>query len=182
MGDTVTEPQQDDELEQAERFTRIQGEQLEFNFYDCLAKEKEQNPILDAHFSPHWRVEPVTLDEELAYGIDRIFISKSSAHRISVEYKHDFRAADTNNFFIEFEVDNKIGWLQKSVAQVLVLHIPGNKEIYWVNMLNFKSFIANTREEYRVGECKNEKYKAHGYLVPVLRVFNQSFCIKRDYE
>lgn len=62
-----------------------------------------------------------------------------------VEYKTDYRCADTGNVFLE-TISNKErninGWVCKSIAQILVFLIPEDK-IVVVDMLDVKRLIRN---------------------------------------
>lgn len=130
--------------------------------------EADCNTVLDNHFSKAWNVvasRPL-LDQ---LGADRIFTHKRTEMRVSVEYKNDLLAHQTGNFFCEFDVNGAPGWTKTALAQILIVHLPGQHRALWVDMVKFRRAIASIgrMQKYPTGVCKNKNYEAKGYLYPI---------------
>ena len=141
-----------------------------YEFKTQLAKGQKYEEILDEHFTQWYKIKPVSLQFQ-RLGIDRVFTDENDI-RITVEYKTDFRAEKTGNVFIELiSVDKtqKPGWVQSSIAQLLVYYIPG-RGIITIPMMEIKKRIKEWMKKYNVIYCANKTYKSWGLVIPISEI------------
>ena len=140
-----------------------------YSFDGQLEKGKEHEAILDAFFSSQYEISEVPSSLQ-QLGMDRIFVSKKSGVKASVEYKTDFIAQNTGNVFIETEsVDNLggPGWAFSSMSQILIYFIPEANIIFMADMLKLKLDIDFLCVNYGIKSVKNETYTMLGTPVPI---------------
>jgi len=75
------------------------NEDKPYGFHEQLAKGQVQEDRLDRHFSKWYDIITATKAQQRE-GLDRMFID-GSGREVSVEYKADFRAHSTGNFYVE---------------------------------------------------------------------------------
>lgn len=147
---------------------------MAYSFQEQLALGMEQEARLDEHFGSRFSIREATRNEQRA-GIDRWFDDGRSV--FSVEYKADFKSADTGNAFIEtvsvgkwndgqFVVD-KHGWAVTSEADWLVYLVVGPDDMYIVKPGTIKVNLPRWNEQFRVVGARNYGYSSQGILVPL---------------
>ena len=141
------------------------------DFQEKLAAGDVGERILDNHFAKMFAIRPATKKMQRC-GIDRIFIAKHNI-RFTVEYKTDYRAAETGNAYIEYESVNKgdgvvaHGWLQTSLAQVFVYYVAGEGKAFWIWAMRLKKVFPKWSLEYKSREAENKTYHGKGLIVPL---------------
>jgi len=105
------------------------------------------------------------------YGFDRVF-EDTSGLQFSVEYKTDFRTAESGNIFFETlsvvtEKKSERGWAYTSKAQLLKYFVPQTGKIYTFRMTDVKEWISRWQRTYHVMEVLNEGYRSFGVVVPI---------------
>lgn len=118
------------------------------------------------------------------YGVDRICCSDVGGlpcYR-SLEYKTDYRAAETGNLFIETQIrerngDLTPGWLRKTVAQVLVFYLPQTRRIIFIEAIELRDWIFCFGKDLRQTKWIENKggYAGKGLLLP-LRTAQENLC------
>lgn len=150
------------------------------DFSDQLKRGKRGEAFLDRYFSLWYQVEAVSLQEEKMRGYDRIFrnlypnfeyLAKAPTRLMRVEYKTDYRVAQTGNVFIEtvsVDTKNKKGWIYTSQAHLLVYFIPPLYRIYCCPMKGVReAFLSDWQRRYATGGAVNADYTTNGVLVPL---------------
>ena len=114
-------------------------------------------------------VQPATREEQRR-GIDRIFTHRRTGKRLTVEYKTDYKAAQTGNAFVEtvsVDTTGKAGWAHSSEANYLIYFIPGDGLIYILALEVLRRELPRWVREYPLRVAQNEGYATHGILVPL---------------
>jgi len=140
-------------------------------FKEKLEEGEKFEAILDSYFETWYDIAAQKELQKL--GIDRIFTSKSSQERYSVEYKSDSRAAKTENFFIEtvsVDVAGKAGWALTSCAQLICFFIPPKNQVVIVEGYLIKKMLTQWKASYPTKKALNPGYASRGILVPVKEV------------
>jgi hypothetical protein len=136
---------------------------MNYTWEPALLKGNKGEQVLDSFFSKYFKIiKPKT------NLIDRIFVSKKAI--FSIEYKTDYKAAETNNLFIETVANinlSKLGWVYTSPAQIIVFYIPNTGLIMAVNTLKLRAKIPKWKSLYTLRECRNQNYNSRGILVPI---------------
>lgn len=125
--------------------------------------------FLDRWFAVEYRVRPAT-PEQQRRGIDRIFAHRRTGKRLSVEYKTDYRAAQTGNAFVEtvsVDTAGKAGWAHSSKADYLIYYVPGDGLIYVLPLELLRRELPRWVRQYPLRAAQNEGYATHGVLVPL---------------
>jgi hypothetical protein len=125
--------------------------------------------FLDDLFAKNYEVKQVSREDQRK-GIDRYFTNRKNNKTFSVEYKTDYRAAETGNAFIEtVSVDSagKVGWAEKSQAKYLVYYIPQLNTIYCLELSAIREQLTRWTETYPTRTARNDGYSTHGVLVPL---------------
>ena len=125
--------------------------------------------FLDRWFSTEYEIQPA-IREQQRRGIDRIFTHRRTGKRLSVEYKTDYRAAQTGNAFVEtvsVDTAGKAGWAHSSVADYLIYYIPGDGLIYVISLEVLRRELSRWVHAYPHRAAQNEGYATHGVLVPL---------------
>lgn len=143
-------------------------------FSDKLAQERIQSEILDKNFSEQHYVLPVPLELDKK-GIDRVFVSRETYEPMTMEYKNDFRAAETGNAFIEVcsvhkEECEKLGWAHTCNAEFLVYHVVGDAVAYIVDVELLQAKVDEWRKLHREAKSFNPTYHSVGILVPLSEI------------
>lgn len=140
--------------------------------FDKQLKDGEEGELyLDKYFREWFIVTPVNMSLQRK-GIDRTFLRKSNSERITVEYKKDTKARQTNNLFIEtVSIDNqdKPGWAVYSEADILVSYIPPMKIII-TPMSIIKSHLRLWTDIYPEKVIPNMGYNTLGICVPIREI------------
>lgn len=147
-----------------------------YNISKQLPEGEKQEAYIDEFFKKKWNVEIQYVSRaDQRNGMDRIWTWQSGA-RLSVEYKADTRADETNNVFIEtvsVDTANKPGWAYTSLAQYLLYYIPPRKISYFLPMTKIKQAVQRWRKEYRnipipnKDKSGNHSYNTWGVAVPI---------------
>jgi len=114
------------------------------------------------------RLEKLKVEEQIRWGIDRIFYSKAG-NVFSLEYKTDLKAYSTGNFFIEtISSDTPLtrGWALKTLAQHILFYVPQEEKVWAVSAWHLKQKLKDWEEKYEEGICCNETYNTKGLKVP----------------
>jgi len=144
-----------------------------YDFQTQLKLGKMVEETLDGYFSTIFQIEPVTLEEEISLGYDRIFTIEERV--IKVEYKADFKGHQTGNAYIELEVfsenRSKAGWAKHSQADTIVYAIvnPSGEIVamYNINRQKLAEALHSWEEKFRIVSCQNKGWKSNGLLVPL---------------
>jgi len=140
-----------------------------FNFKKQLSKGQDKEKYLDAFFSPRFDITEASANEQRR-GIDRHFKNKETGARFSVEYKTDWRAAETHNAFIEtvsVDTQNKAGWAYTCSADKLLYYIPRDELVYVISLRKLRERLPKWEKQYRALPVKNDGYNTIGLLVPL---------------
>jgi hypothetical protein len=103
-------------------------------------------------------------------GIDRLFTRGRTT--TTVEYKTDWRAAETGNFFIEVDLQvangksHKPGWAHTFLAQYLVFYVPQEGVVHWVGAGKFKEHVMWNWRDYVKRHCQARGYRTGGWPIP----------------
>lgn len=122
--------------------------------------------ILDAFMCPSYfdRVEKVCNYWWRENGVDRF--AYFGEFKVSVEYKTDFRAAETDNLFLEVTRNTSTeapGWFKTSLAQRLYYYIPPKGLIIEYDLATLKEIA--TCLDLPTVTCRNETYCSEGVLL-----------------
>lgn len=104
-------------------------------------------------------------------GIDAIV--RIGDWRHSIEFKTDFQAQHTGNFFVETisnDVDDTPGWAYTSTAQLLGLYLIGQGRLLLIPMWDLKQRLNAWKDIYPTRSCQNPTYRSHGVLVPLTKL------------
>jgi hypothetical protein len=142
-------------------------------FHEKLSQEKEESVKIDVFLTQWYHVIPTSLELDKR-GIDRILIDKEDLTVSKIDYKHDWRASETGNAFIETcsvykEGEcKKHGWVYTGGADDIYYNVVGEETIYVVPK-SLLITITETRweDEYRTASARNPGYVSHGILVPL---------------
>lgn len=134
-------------------------------FSESFKRSEESSKVLDDYFGNNFNISHVRKILDL-HGVDRIFESKKTGNRFSVEYKADYASARTGSCFFETTVQGQRGWFYTSLCQILVIHIPDLKEVLWFDFIKLKRTLQKNLSSYKLANVSNETYKAKGILVP----------------
>lgn len=123
---------------------------------------------IDRVFSQWYDIEPVPLAIN-KIGIDRLWTSKTTRVRYSVEYKTDWKTSETGNAFIEtvsVDENNKPGWGYTCSAQLIVYYVPQWSRAFLVPTIAVKNSIEGWRARFKEKAAQNQGYKTLGVPVP----------------
>jgi len=151
-----------------------------YKFETQLSTGEKYEKELDAFYDHWYTIQNISKKAQRA-GIDRVWTSRRSGFRYSVEYKSDITAASTEKVFIETisaDTENKLGWAYTSCAQLLIYFIPPLKLAYQVNVLTMKHYLELWMDTYPKRYIQNEGYQTVGLLMP-LEDFRR-YCFKVD--
>lgn len=146
-----------------------------YDFQDQLAKGEAAERTLDTHFAV-WFVIEAASDADQARGIDRWFTGRQSGKRMSVEYKTDWRAASTDNAFIELVNTATVegaytapGWAYSSQADRIFYYCPGSggEQVYLLSPKRLRQVLPKWLTRYKQRTVKNTRYDSTGLLVPL---------------
>ena len=125
--------------------------------------------FLDQWFATDYDVKPATHHEQRR-GVDRTFIHRRTGQRFRVEYKTDYKAAETGNAFVEtvsVDTAGKTGWAYSSEADYLIYYIPSDGLIYVLALEALRHELPRWVREYPLRAAQNKGYATHGLLVPL---------------
>ena len=125
--------------------------------------------FLDRVFVESYRIRRAT-EREQRRGIDRVFTNRETGRETRVEYKTDYRAAETHNAFVEtvsVDSDGKQGWAYTSEADYLVYYVPGDGLVYVLALETLREQLPRWAEAYPHSVALNDGYNTHGVLVPL---------------
>jgi len=147
-----------------------------YDFKEQLKKGKAIEKTLDTFFSQWYEIWPAEMPQERR-GIDRLF--HNGPKWWTVEYKGDFKGAETGNAYIEtvsvgrynpekeFLVEKK-GWAFTSCADKLVYYPVGTGFLYVLDPLDIRELVkSNPVGGFRSVTVKNKGYQGRGLLVPL---------------
>ncbi|MEQ8274662.1 MAG: hypothetical protein RMA76_46210 [Deltaproteobacteria bacterium] len=141
---------------------------MPFDFETQYRRGALAESVLDSMFSRMLRVEPVSRDDQRD-GIDRVFHFRG--RRWTVEYKTDFRAAQTGRVFIETVSNDrtkKAGWLYTSRADYLLYFVSGADSVYVVRMERLRhAAVSRWIGRFEDRAVPNRTYRTHGMAVPI---------------
>lgn len=138
------------------------------SFAEKLAQGQEIERQLDDIFAQRYMVREATRQQQ-RQGIDRL-MADADGNQFAMEYKADWRAADTGNAFIEtISVDTvgKPGWARTSKADWLVYAIPPLGIAYGIPMSAVRAMVPAWAARYPIRPALNSAYSTHGICVPV---------------
>jgi len=140
-----------------------------YHFDQEYKKGLKGERILDEWFKKRgYPVEEVNREKQRR-GIDRLIFVEDQGRYISVEYKTDFMAKDTGNFFMEevsVDTQNKEGWLTKSEAEYLIFFVyPLYFYLLQFDLLNIKIPIWDKKYDFRRVSIPNDGYNTLGFLL-----------------
>lgn len=139
-------------------------------FDKSLPKGKEGESALDRYFQRWFHIHPARIEEEQAFGFDRIFVRRDNGKTLTIEYKSDDRYQDTGNAFIETtSVDsaNKPGWAKTCKADLLCYYLVADGLVYAVKPDDIRAALPVWEKRYPVGKASNDGYTTIGLLVPM---------------
>ena len=154
---------------------------MAYDFATQLAKGKEVERKLDLFFADQFdRIEEVTMLYERK-GIDRVYWKDGRSW--DVEYKADFKAHATGNFFAETVAygtyedgqfkTGKPGWVFTSQADILIYVVMSPKEeeglgtAYLARPRDLRAWMDAWAERYRSVQVRNNGFQGRGLLVPL---------------
>ena len=137
-----------------------------------------QEDRLDRHFSKWYDIITATKAQQRE-GLDRMFID-GSGREVSVEYKADFRAHSTGNFYVEtvsrgnYSEDGewiveKDGWIYTSTARVMAYLVVATGELIMLELSSMRERLQDwvRLNKYRSVTVRNFGYQGRGLLVPL---------------
>ena len=142
---------------------------MTYTFDAQKARGDAGEQFLDRWFAAKYEIRLATRQEQRR-GIDRIFTRRQTGKRFTVEYKTDYKAAQTGNAFVEtvsVDTAGKAGWAYSSQADYLLYYIPGNDLIYVLALEVLRWELPRWVREYPLRAAQNEGYATHGVLVPL---------------
>lgn len=143
---------------------------MPYDFDTQLAKERRSvDTIAHALRSAGYRLQLLDDRPTQRMGIDAT-VATPNGYRHSVEFKTDFQASKTGNFFVEtvsVDTEGALGWAYTSTAQLLGLYIPGQERILLIQMWDIKRLLPTWTRRFRLASCANDTYRSHGLLVPL---------------
>lgn len=151
------------------------------DFDTSFALSKGDEAEVDAYFGRWFSIEQATREQERC-GIDRIWTDRKG-RVFAVEYKADRRAAETGNLFIETEsVDTARtpGWALTCQAQLVVVYVPGRREVFVLDTLRLKAALPDWMERFPRVEAVNRGYSTWGHAVPMDVVLGA--CCRRQHR
>ncbi len=140
-----------------------------YKFAEQKARGDTGEQFLDRWFAAEYEIRPTTQQGQRR-GIDRIFVHRQTGRRLTVEYKTDYKAAQTGNAFVEtISVDTagKAGWAYSSAADYLIYYIPGDGLLYVLALESLRRELPRWMHDYPLRAAQNEGYATHGVLVPL---------------
>lgn len=138
------------------------------SFAKKLAEGEAVERQLDDIFAQDYIVRPATREQQ-RQGIDRLMADRDG-NQFALEYKADWRAAETGNAFIEtisVDTTGKPGWARTSMADWLVYAIPPRGIAYGVRMERIRVMVPTWAARYSIRPALNSAYSTHGICVPV---------------
>jgi hypothetical protein len=142
---------------------------MTYTFDEQKARGDAGELFLDQWFAREYEVRPAT-PEEQRRGIDRLFMHLQTGKCLAIEYKTDYRAAQTGNAFVEtvsVDTAGKVGWAHSSEAEYLIYYIPGDGLMYVLALEVLRRELPRWMREYPLRSAQNEGYATHGVLVPL---------------
>jgi hypothetical protein len=142
---------------------------MTYSFDAQKARGDSGELFLDKWFATDYDVKPATRHEQRR-GVDRTFIQRRTGQRFRVEYKTDYKAAETGNAFVEtvsVDTAGKAGWAYSSEADYLIYYIPTDDLIYVLALEVLRHELPRWVREYPLRAAQNEGYATHGLLVPL---------------
>lgn len=101
-----------------------------YSWQDTLERERAGNKVLDALFAPEFIIVPATKHHQ-RQKIDRFHIKRTDGRIVHrVDYKNDWRAAQTKNLALEeisVERNGRTlarGWVHTTIADLIVFYLP----------------------------------------------------------
>lgn len=147
---------------------------MAYEFQTQLSLGQEQEARLDKHFGSRFSIRESNMAEQ-KLGVDRWFTKDGRSW--AIEYKADFKAAQTGNAYIESVsvgrwqdgtlVVEKLGWVHTSNANWLVYLVVGTGKIYIIRPFELRAAMWLWRERYPVVFAENVTYTGEGILVPL---------------
>ena len=140
-----------------------------YDFDEQKAKGNAGEQFLDRWFGAEYDIRPATRHGQRR-GIDRVFSHRQTGRRLAVEYKTDYKAAQTGNAFVEtvsVDTAGKPGWAHSSKADYLVYYVPGDGLIYVLALETLRRQLPRWVRQYSLRSAQNEGYATHGVLVPL---------------
>jgi hypothetical protein len=151
-----------------------------YDFATQLSKGEAAERLLDAHFATWFAITPASADEQRR-GMDRWWTGRKTGQRFAVEYKTDYRAAQTGNVFIEtVSVDGaKPGWAFTSQARWLIYFTPGfgGEQVYMVVLEDLRTKLREWRERWPEKTVQNQGYTSRGVIVPLREMERVAFQV-----
>jgi hypothetical protein len=152
-------------------------------FSEKLAQEKVQSAKLDQHFGEAYHILPAPLELDKK-GVDRIFVEKGTLEPMTIEYKHDFRASETGNAFIETcsvhkEECEKLGWAFTCGAEFLMYHVVGDTTIYILDTATSQQNVDGWSKLHREAKSFNPTYHSIGILVPLSEIKGMASAVEK---
>jgi hypothetical protein len=146
-------------------------------FTESLARGAAAEAELDRYFAAFYRIERASYEDQ-RHGIDRIFTSARAGIVYTIEYKADWRGADTGNCFIEtssrdMAAGSVPGWPYTSRAQILIHYSTWSRLARAIPMIDLKANLEKWRALYgatpaRVPTQGNRAaYTGGGFAVPL---------------
>lgn len=138
------------------------------SFAEKLAQGEAVERQLDAIFEQRYIVRLATRAQQ-RQGIDRLMADRDG-NQFAMEYKADWRAAETGNAFIEtvsVDTAGKPGWARTSKADWLVYAIPPHGIAYGIPMSVVRAMVPEWAARYPTRPARNSAYSTHGICVPV---------------
>lgn len=144
------------------------------SFAEKLKQGQAAEVLLDRYFSDYFLIAPPPKDAvgdwAESRGIDRIFEHRNTHVRLSVQYKTDWKAAETGNAFIEtvsVDTSEVPGWAYTCLAQRIYYFVPPRNEIYELDTMKLKRHLPAWEQLYSTGKSHNATYTTSGLKVPL---------------
>ena len=135
------------------------------------AKGDKGEALLDQHFRKQgYAVIFASQEQQRNEKFDRILIRNHIKKYF--EYKTDYRAHETGNFFFETysNLERRIpGWAHTTQANILIYLIEAWRKYYWIPVVDFRKAMGGWNK-FPYKEIPNQGYTTAGHVVPLLKL------------
>jgi hypothetical protein len=154
-----------------------------------LNLERKGEFVLDALFGSKFIIVQATKAHQLKQKIDRFLVHNTDGRLIyRVDYKTDFRAAETGNLAIEHISVQKedhieaMGWIHTTIADLIVYYVPGFDTVYVMKVKPIRERYSEIQQFplKKTGSSRNGRflYNTYNYCVPISWLKSNGFIQK----